>query len=775
MSDLKGTLVADFSSFKAAVDASIVSLDLFEGDATKVAASLTRMGQSFSGTKTIQDAQLMAKVFTESANGATLTSNELARMGAVGSEAMEKLLRTGEPIPANLLAMVDAAAKSKDEIAKMADEGKKAGTTFETLKGIAGTLAGAFGIAFSVGAVVNFGKSLIDDAGALVDLNTKTGISIEQLQRFAFVGSQSKVSVEQLADASFKLGVNLAGNAKGSVRQAVADLGMQYDVLKTQSPDDQFNATIAALEKMTDKQEQNRLGVEVFGKSWATIAPAVAAGFSEMAKAATVSTDAQVKAINDMGAAWDRHVSNVKAGVTAVLGSLVLADEGFKQLTLSQKAQSIIAGLLGGNTMALAVEIGKLSLAEQTRSRNADITLPKEKLLLDSSADYTAQLTLAQTQIAALSAAETAGITAALQLGKSHDEIAVAFSISDAALALFIDRQAAAKVAADKLAHVTEVEASMGENWRGTLAKLTPEIHAQALAAKQAGADNEYLMTKYSITSTVVAALAKETVALTDAERVKSIGALANSQLESQLRSLSVKESGTARDIQIADLHKWADDFAARLKTAGVDVSTFYANLQAVVTATTAQILDHSAGLAGHNSNLYQEALNKIADNAEQDFLRASTAESGYSTQFILHLREVADAARDAAGHMWESFEQAGEKSVVAIGKISDAASKAAADAKAILESLTSAAKELAGRGYSTRKGDTTNEERGFGATGGPHHEAPRSDFGLVAAPSVALTTGGGGGVTNHFYVNGDANSVAATILQTLQQGQQLA
>ena len=286
------------------------------------------------------------------------------------------------------MAAAAASIKTIETTATTATTG--AAAAFNTMKGALTSLAGAFGVAFSVGAVVNFGRALVETAGSLVDLRAKTGASLDQLQRWAVVGQQAGVATEQFADASFKLGIALAGGSK-SVVAAVTALGLSYAQLRAQSPDEQFNAVVKALEAMESPQERNRVALELFGRSFASIAPAVAAGYTAISKAATVSSDAQILAIDRAADAWDRFVKNQKTSLTSWLGNAVLAQEQLGKLTDEQmrlyRAFTTAADFAGANKFLL-------DLANQV-----DIVLPPMKTLADETghaADETKRLATEQ-------------------------------------------------------------------------------------------------------------------------------------------------------------------------------------------------------------------------------------------------------------------------------------------------------------------------------------------------------------------------------------------
>lgn len=108
MPALTGTFAADFSPFYEACDRAVVKLTGFEGGAAKVEKSLNRMADSFSGTKLIQDATLMAEAVERIGGASQLTYSELQRVGAKAQEAAEKIRALGGEVPANIQHLADA-------------------------------------------------------------------------------------------------------------------------------------------------------------------------------------------------------------------------------------------------------------------------------------------------------------------------------------------------------------------------------------------------------------------------------------------------------------------------------------------------------------------------------------------------------------------------------------------------------------------------------------------------------------------------------------------
>jgi len=108
---ITGTLNADFSSFHAAVEQSIVQLRGFETGAGKVSASLNRMVDTFSGRKIMQEAQIASDAVDRIGGVSKLTGSELARVGAMATEAAAKMRAMGVDVPPGIQRIVDASQK----------------------------------------------------------------------------------------------------------------------------------------------------------------------------------------------------------------------------------------------------------------------------------------------------------------------------------------------------------------------------------------------------------------------------------------------------------------------------------------------------------------------------------------------------------------------------------------------------------------------------------------------------------------------------------------
>lgn len=111
---LSAKFLADFETFYTACQKAEVSLTSFQSNASKVEGALKRMQDSFTGTKLIQDAQLMSTAYERLAKeGIGLTSAELQRMGTTASAAIEKMRAIGMDVPAGIQKIATEAEKAR--------------------------------------------------------------------------------------------------------------------------------------------------------------------------------------------------------------------------------------------------------------------------------------------------------------------------------------------------------------------------------------------------------------------------------------------------------------------------------------------------------------------------------------------------------------------------------------------------------------------------------------------------------------------------------------
>src|SRR5215813_605871 len=113
MAPIKGTFVADFTSFTEGVKKAEVSLDGLEKGAEGAQARLQRMVDSFQGKTIIQQAELATAAVGRIGDVTKLTEAEQQKLNALVTEAIAKYDALGKEAPADMLAIQKATAQVK--------------------------------------------------------------------------------------------------------------------------------------------------------------------------------------------------------------------------------------------------------------------------------------------------------------------------------------------------------------------------------------------------------------------------------------------------------------------------------------------------------------------------------------------------------------------------------------------------------------------------------------------------------------------------------------
>lgn len=212
---------------------------------------------------------------------------------------------------ADFEAFIVSTRNAEQSLKNLQGQGAKLGSDFDTIKDGAMKLAGAFGIAFSVGAVVNFGKELVAAADELTKLHDKTGIGVVALQRFQIAGDDAGNSIDDITSAIVKMEDKLVSGDKSAVA-ALIKLGLSLDDLRRLSPDQQFIAISDAIRQVQDPAERVAIAIDVFGKQGANVLPTLVRGFDDLKDAAVGMSAETVKSLDDAGDAWDKYWRKTK-------------------------------------------------------------------------------------------------------------------------------------------------------------------------------------------------------------------------------------------------------------------------------------------------------------------------------------------------------------------------------------------------------------------------------------------------------------------------------
>jgi hypothetical protein len=203
--------------------------------------------------------------------------------------------------------------------------GSKIASSFENMaKGGVASLAAAF----SVGAIVSFGKSVMDFAGDLQDTSDAIGISTDSLQGLNAVflagGSDAETTKKGLITLTRSL-QDIATTADGPARKALDALGISFADIAGLTADEAMYVIADAMKGATDKGAALDAAMTLLGKSASKMAPALfggAAAMREMAAASPKISAEDIQTIADAGDMVDALGVKVKVfAANAVVGA----------------------------------------------------------------------------------------------------------------------------------------------------------------------------------------------------------------------------------------------------------------------------------------------------------------------------------------------------------------------------------------------------------------------------------------------------------------------
>jgi len=263
------------------------------------------------------------------------------------------LLRVGADVSDLKRGLADARKETLDTGKVMEDlKGK--------LLGVAGVLGLGLGFTKLVGEALEFADSVQKAAD-------QTGMAAEELQFLRYAADQTGSSVDGITSLVGKMQTQLVEAAKGNkeISQAVAELGLDLEELRSLSPDQQFSAIAEAIAQVADPGERAAYAVELFGKSGKEALPLIqtfaegqeeiSANFERMG--GPVSADA-IKAVDDMGDAAGTAALGIKSAVVELLAMV---------------APAITAGLQGLTTLIGALRGEAEPAADSLEAMNAKL------------------------------------------------------------------------------------------------------------------------------------------------------------------------------------------------------------------------------------------------------------------------------------------------------------------------------------------------------------------------------------------------------------------
>lgn len=213
----------------------------------------------------------------------------------------------------------------------------------------AGAAAAATAVGAAIGAITAVVFKAVDAAGELVDLSTKTGISVTNLQELQYVGDQVGTSLDTITGAQSRLirSMSTANDAVNDFNQKLADGKSEDELNKNLNPvleafnslgvvvrdsngelrnqQDVFTEVIDALGKIENPAQRDALAMEIFGKSAQELNPLIKAGSEELARLADEAHNVGAVMSEDAVFALEAFgdtVGSIKAGLKGMLGTI---------------------------------------------------------------------------------------------------------------------------------------------------------------------------------------------------------------------------------------------------------------------------------------------------------------------------------------------------------------------------------------------------------------------------------------------------------------------
>jgi hypothetical protein len=269
--------------------------------------------RDFLGGTEIRKAEEFAQAIQKIGGVSKLTEADQQKVNRAVNQALDHYRALGTQAP--------------DHLKKLEAETRKVGTSTGLLESQWVKMTAAFSAGMlldrALTGLVSFGKSVIANAGNIADLSAKTGLSTRAVQVYGQVVKEAGGTVDDMANAVFKLGIN-AANGDKKFNDAIKALGMNLADVRKMNPEQLFEAMAGKLKDVESVQDRNRLGVDLFGKTWGNVAASVQSDITGIGDSLTILGDDQVKALDEASDAWDRLSANIGGKFGQALGQFAL-------------------------------------------------------------------------------------------------------------------------------------------------------------------------------------------------------------------------------------------------------------------------------------------------------------------------------------------------------------------------------------------------------------------------------------------------------------------
>lgn len=480
-------------------------------------AAMTKLAASFSGDRIIQAAHNVTAAVNEIGGVSKLTDAEMARVNSTLEKALDKYRVLGKEAPAGMR-----------ELAEATRGATTSGEGLSSWLGKTNGLLAAFGLTLSVGAIVQFGRSVLQAGDAIQKMSDQTGLSLQEVQQLQHIAGQTGTSIDGLVGAVQTLQQRLGDDSTGA-SGAMRRLRINLTEFNALGPYDQMTTLADAIRAIEDPTERASTAAAIFGGRWREIMPVILSGMRELGDAAPRMSDSAVQAIDRFGDALDRMKTRaiVAGGTVAEFAEKVfaLANGDFKQLEMEADGVTDALKKVGPPTEFLTTTTKALGLSAQEAARlERELTASaEESIAVNKEAERAADAYA--DSIKRLTSAHESAVSALANKLFGFDDIQRAQQYIEALGSV----ENVSKLSADaqeELARVmTAGRDSMLRAGAGT-DELTSKMEAFRLAATQAGRDTAEAMNQIEAEARAAAQAAIDTAAVVASSMTTALDAV---------------------------------------------------------------------------------------------------------------------------------------------------------------------------------------------------------------------------------------------------------
>jgi hypothetical protein len=640
-------------------------------------AGVKKLVASFEGDKVMANAQRWTVAVQQIGGVTKLTAAEQERYNAVLDKAIEKFTALGKPVPAliqnysDLVKLNIAATKSAGDAATATDNlaashsklGEYlrlnvplfAGVSARITDNIAafgslGLAIGAAGIAFEgIKKGLNVGVEVGEEAKALRNLSTETGVGVENLQALGAATDDFGVSTEEVARSIYNLSRRIAGG-DGAAAGALGVLGLSLKELQGLAPDQIFTKVVTAVNALSDPLERAAMMSQLFGGKFGQALLAIGPDLDKLVAKAKDSGEVMSKGAVDGAARFADAIDHLGRQVTTfrneILAPLLagLADfidkatavqhvPGFKipeqpgplvrNMPFNQAPGPVAFNVPGLNLGTTSQDIANLKILQNVLGTLKETYVP---------------LTAVQQQflngVVAIGGAELLS-SAKVKAG------ADALKITAEQLAAYTKSAKEAEAANKEWQKANDAMKDSAEGFGHTLESINGTTVEAIKFYLQAGVSQETLAKWYGLTANQIKAVATEMSVENELAKINSTVTIADAAAFAKLGGTIDEQTIPALE-RLFNLREELNKIENGIKVGTVDVSALQLDVE-----TIAKLKE-----AFEKAEKAQQLLRQGLGNLHQSFTELSQATSGAFSNVVGEIAKVIKGVETAEGAM---------------------------------------------------------------------------------------------------------------------------